>query len=144
MKGRALRCLQLEPATYCKRTQDKAREKSVDWPIVDCRRIDSLIRFLTRLYYIALGRIARTKQNATMPSPSSESNRRRSSHIVKVKEEDGSERSLLAGVPDHTRCDNTLITSKYTILNFLPKVSISRNAAQHFLFAVCCDFSRLI
>ncbi|OEU23504.1 putative phospholipid-translocating P-type ATPase, partial [Fragilariopsis cylindrus CCMP1102] len=30
------------------------------------------------------------------------------------------DRVLTAGLPDYTRCDNTLITSKYTILNFLP------------------------
>ena len=45
-------------------------------------------------------------------------------HIVKLQEEDGSNRLLMAGQPDYTRCDNTLITSKYTILNFLPIVSI--------------------
>ena len=40
-----------------------------------------------------------------------------------IKEEDGTDRVLIAGLPDYTRCDNTLITSKYTILNFLPLVS---------------------
>ena len=40
-----------------------------------------------------------------------------------IKEEDGSDRVVTAGLPDYTRCDNTLITSKYTILNFLPLVS---------------------
>lgn len=40
-------------------------------------------------------------------------------NIVKVKEEDGAARVLIAGQPDFTRCDNTLITSRYTILNFL-------------------------
>ena len=39
------------------------------------------------------------------------------------KEEDGTDRVVTAGLPDYTRCDNTLITSKYTILNFLPLVS---------------------
>ena len=45
-------------------------------------------------------------------------------HIVKLQEEDGSNRLLMVGHPDYTRCDNTLITSKYTILNFLFIVSI--------------------
>ena len=45
-------------------------------------------------------------------------------NIVKLREEDGSDRLLIPGQPDYTRCDNTLITSKYTILNFLPIVSI--------------------
>ena len=40
-----------------------------------------------------------------------------------IKEEDGTDRVVTAGLPDYTRCDNTLITSKYTILNFLPLVS---------------------
>ncbi len=57
---------------------------------------------------------------------------------VKIREEDGSDRLLTPGLPDYTRCDNTLITSKFTILNFLPLVSIwwlffsrSRIAAHH-------------
>jgi len=41
-------------------------------------------------------------------------------NIVKLREEDGSDRLLIAGQPDYTRCDNTLITSRYTYLNFLP------------------------
>ena len=45
-------------------------------------------------------------------------------NIVKLREEDGSDRLLIPGQPDFTRCDNTLITSKYTFLNFLPIVSI--------------------
>ena len=45
-------------------------------------------------------------------------------NIVRLREEDGSDRLLIAGQPDYTRCDNTLITSKDTILNFLPIVSI--------------------
>eukprot|EP00531_Pseudo-nitzschia_arenysensis_P016673 CAMPEP_0116157348 /NCGR_PEP_ID=MMETSP0329-20121206/23298_1 /TAXON_ID=697910 /ORGANISM="Pseudo-nitzschia arenysensis, Strain B593" /LENGTH=1587 /DNA_ID=CAMNT_0003654453 /DNA_START=285 /DNA_END=5048 /DNA_ORIENTATION=+ len=39
---------------------------------------------------------------------------------VKIREEDGSDRLLTPGLLDYTRCDNTLITSKFTILNFLP------------------------
>ena len=47
-------------------------------------------------------------------------------HLVpdtrKLQEEDGTDRVLVAGLPDYTRCDNTLITSKYTPWNFLPLV----------------------
>lgn len=43
---------------------------------------------------------------------------------VKLREEDGSDRSLFPGQPDFTRCDNTVITAKYNFLNFLPIVSI--------------------
>lgn len=41
---------------------------------------------------------------------------------MKLQEEDGTDRVLVAGLPDYTRCDNTLITSKYTPWNFLPLV----------------------
>eukprot|EP00536_Pseudo-nitzschia_multiseries_P002375 jgi/Psemu1/251596/estExt_Genewise1Plus.C_310085 len=57
-------------------------------------------------------------------------------HIVKIKEEDGSDRILKAGMPDYTRCDNTLITSKYNFFNFLPiniKNQFRRFANMYFL-----------
>eukprot|EP00537_Pseudo-nitzschia_pungens_P017531 CAMPEP_0172409442 /NCGR_PEP_ID=MMETSP1061-20121228/76369_1 /TAXON_ID=37318 /ORGANISM="Pseudo-nitzschia pungens, Strain cf. pungens" /LENGTH=1620 /DNA_ID=CAMNT_0013145597 /DNA_START=1731 /DNA_END=6593 /DNA_ORIENTATION=+ len=56
--------------------------------------------------------------------------------IVKIKEEDGSNRLLKAGMPDYTRCDNTLITSKYNFFNFVPiniKNQFRRFANMYFL-----------
>ena len=41
-----------------------------------------------------------------------------------IKEDElGIERTLLIGKADHSRCDNQLITSKYTVWNFFPLVS---------------------
>ena len=56
--------------------------------------------------------------------------------IVKLKEEDGTDRKLQAGKPDYTRCDNTLITSKYTFLNFLPIVSSYNYSSLNCIFIV--------
>merc|ERR1712238_449390 len=56
---------------------------------------------------------------------------------TRVKEEDGSDRILMAGMPSYTRCDNTLITSKYTLVNFFPKTIVGqfrRFANMYFLF----------
>ena len=39
------------------------------------------------------------------------------------EDEEGVERTLLVGKPDMSRCDNELITSKYTVWNFFPLVS---------------------
>jgi hypothetical protein len=36
---------------------------------------------------------------------------------------DEGDRILVAGRPDYERCDNKVITSKYTLLTFLPVVS---------------------
>lgn len=60
------------------------------------------------------------RQSAYAASHSGSTRQVPKKRIVKIKEEDGTDRNLQAGMPDYTRCDNTLITSKYTILNFLP------------------------
>ena len=41
-------------------------------------------------------------------------------------DDDMSERLLLAGRPDFERCDNNVVTAKYTALTFLPMVSESQ------------------
>lgn len=38
---------------------------------------------------------------------------------------DDGDRVLVAGRPDYNRCDNMITTSKYTVWNFFPIVSMS-------------------
>jgi hypothetical protein len=42
--------------------------------------------------------------------------------LPKIMEEDGTQRILKVGVPNTNRCNNILITSKYTLWTFLPLV----------------------
>ena len=54
--------------------------------------------------------------------------RRRTSALIvpKIQECDGEDRTVRVGIKDTTRCDNTLITYKYTPWNFLPLVRTFR------------------
>ena len=42
--------------------------------------------------------------------------------LPKIIEEDGTQRLLNVGIPNNNRCNNILITSKYTVWTFLPLV----------------------
>jgi hypothetical protein len=42
--------------------------------------------------------------------------------LPKIIEEDGTQRILNVGIPNNNRCNNILITSKYTVWTFLPLV----------------------
>ena len=44
--------------------------------------------------------------------------------LPKIIEEDGTQRLLNVGIPNTNRCNNILITSKYTVWTFLPLVRL--------------------
>jgi hypothetical protein len=61
-------------------------------------------------------------------SPSPHTKRRTSLtqlRLPKIIEEDGTQRILNVGIPNTNRCNNILITSKYTLWTFLPLVRVA-------------------
>ena len=48
---------------------------------------------------------------------------------------DDGDRKLVAGRPDLERCDNKISTSKYTVLNFFPIVSMVRQKMNNLVMA---------
>ena len=47
--------------------------------------------------------------------------------ITHSHDHEETERILVAGRPDYSRCDNTVITAKFTAWTFLPLVSLIAN-----------------
>jgi hypothetical protein len=66
---------------------------------------------------------ASTTTTTTTTSPRTSPRRSVSQlRLPKIIEEDGTQRLLNVGIPNTNRCNNILITSKYTVWTFLPLV----------------------
>ena len=65
---------------------------------------------------------ASTTTSTTVPTRTSPRRSVSQLRLPKIIEEDGTQRLLNVGIPNTNRCNNILITSKYTVWTFLPLV----------------------